>query len=65
MKKSDLIRKMARQNGGDHGDAADQMDHAVTRIVRTLRRGKPARLPGLGTISPGKQWTFLAEKNDD
>ncbi|HWF09091.1 MAG TPA: HU family DNA-binding protein [Bryobacteraceae bacterium] len=64
MKKSDLIRKMARQNGGDHGDAADQMDRAVTRIIRTLRSGKAARLPGLGTITPGKHWTFMAEKDD-
>ena len=61
MKKATLIRKMARQTGRNTGDAADQMDRAVTRIIGILRRGKPARLPGLGTISPGKQWTFRAE----
>jgi nucleoid DNA-binding protein len=61
MKKSDLIRKIARENGGDPGDAADGMDRAVTQILHTLRRGRPARLPGLGTITPGKQWTFRAE----
>jgi nucleoid DNA-binding protein len=64
MKKSDLIRKMARQNGGDRGDAADRMDRAVTQILRTLRRGQRARLPGLGIITPGKEWTFEAEKDD-
>jgi len=64
MKKSDLIRQMGREDGGDRGDAADRMDRAVTQIIRTLRRGKPARLPGLGTITPGKQWTFQAEKHD-
>jgi hypothetical protein len=64
MKKSGLARDMARRNGGNAGDAADQMDRAVNRIVRTLRGGKPARLPGLGTITPGKHWTFKPERND-
>ena len=64
MKKSDLVREMSRENGGDPGDAADRMDRAVTQILRTLRRGRPARLPGLGTITPGKQWTFKAENHD-
>jgi nucleoid DNA-binding protein len=65
MKRSDLIEEMTRKSGGGKGDAADQMDRAVTQIIRTLRRGKPARLPGLGTINPGKQWTFRAESNDN
>jgi hypothetical protein len=64
MKKSPLVSEIARQNGGDIVDAADQMDRAVNRIIRLLRRGKPARLPGLGTITPGKQWTFRQERND-
>jgi len=64
MKKSQLIKEIARQNGGDAVDAADQMDRAVDRIIRILRGGKPARLPGLGTISPGKKWTFEQEKHD-
>ncbi len=64
MKKSALIREITRETGGEAGAAADQMDRAVSRIIRTLRRGKSAHLPGLGTISPGRQWTFRAEKND-
>jgi nucleoid DNA-binding protein len=64
MKKSVLAKEMARKNGGNMGDAADQVDRAVNRIIRTLRGGKPARLPGLGTINPGKQWTFKPERND-
>jgi hypothetical protein len=43
---------------------AEQMDMAVNRIIRTLRGGKPARLPGLGTITPGKKWAFRPERND-
>jgi len=64
MKKSDLVREMARRNGGNAGDAADQMDRVVNQIIRTLRSGKSARLPGLGTITPGKKWTFEPERND-
>jgi len=58
MKKSDLINEVARQRGMKTGAAADQMDRAVTRIIRALRRGQRAHLPGLGTIAPGKPWTF-------
>jgi hypothetical protein len=64
MKKSALKKEMARRNGGDTGRAADQLDSVVNGIIRTLRSGKPARLPGIGTITPGKQWTFLQERND-
>jgi nucleoid DNA-binding protein len=58
MKKSDLARELARRNGVSTADAADQLDYAVSRIIRTLKSGRPARLPGLGTILPGRQWTF-------
>jgi nucleoid DNA-binding protein len=64
MKKSDLIREVARQQGVAPGTAADQMDRAVSRLVRALRQGRPARLPGLGTISPGKRWTFSEEPHE-
>jgi hypothetical protein len=64
MKKSQqLVREITRQNGGNAVDAADQMDRAVDRIIRILRGGKAARLPGLGTISPGKTWTFKPDRN--
>jgi Bacterial DNA-binding protein len=61
MKKTDLARAIAKENRIKTGDAADQVDRAVTRIIRTLRRGNPAHLPGLGTITPGKPWTFEPE----
>jgi hypothetical protein len=70
MKKTDLAREIAKTNNIDRGGAADQMDRAVTRILRTLRGGRPARLPGIGTITPGKKWGFepessLADSNDN
>lgn len=58
MKKSDLAKDIAKSQRLRTGDAADQLDIAVTRIIRTLKAGKPARLPGLGTILPGRPWTF-------
>ncbi len=61
MKKSELARAVAKQNRLKTGDAADQVDRAVTRIIRTLRKGNSARLPGLGTLTPGKTWTFLPD----
>jgi nucleoid DNA-binding protein len=62
MKKSELAKDLALRNGMKTGDAADQMDLVVHRLIRTLRAGQPARLPGLGTIKPGKTWTFLPEQ---
>jgi len=62
MKNSSLVKQIAGKNGVNTGEAAEQMDRVVNRIIRTLRGGKPARLPGLGTITPGKQWTFKPER---
>jgi nucleoid DNA-binding protein len=64
MKKSDLARDIARRRGLKTGDAADQIDRVVNHIIRTLKAGRPARLPGLGTITPGKRWTFKQERNE-
>jgi len=64
MKKSDLAKDVAKRKGVNPGDAADQMDRVVTDIVRMLKGGHSARLPGLGTITPGKHWTFRPERNE-
>jgi nucleoid DNA-binding protein len=64
MKKSDLAKDVAKRHGLKTGDAADQMDRVVNQIIRTLKAGRPARLPGLGTITPGKRWTFTQERNE-
>jgi nucleoid DNA-binding protein len=65
MKKSDLAREVAKRKGLETADAADQMDRIVNQIIRKLKGGRPARLPGLGTITPGKHWTFQQERNED
>jgi hypothetical protein len=60
MKSIDLSKSITKADQR----AAEQLDMAVNRIIRTLRGGKPARLPGLGTITPGKKWAFQPEEND-
>lgn len=62
MKKSDLAKDIALRNQVGTADAADQLDSAVSQVIRTLRAGRAARLPGLGTILPGKRWTFRREQ---
>jgi nucleoid DNA-binding protein len=64
MKKSELARDVARRHGVEPGAAADQLDRVVNQIVQALRRGQSARLPGLGTLDPGKQWTFRPERTE-
>ena len=62
MKKAELVNHEARRLRVAPGNAADQMDRVVARIIRTLRSGESAELPGLGTIQPGKRWTFRPSK---
>jgi len=62
MKKSDIAKKVARRQSEETA-AADQLDRVVNRVVRALKRGEEARLPGLGTISPGKVWAFQQEND--
>ena len=64
MKKNRPTSDPARRRGARTRDAADEMDRAVTEIIRTLKGGHPARLPGLGTISPGKHLTFHQDKHE-
>jgi nucleoid DNA-binding protein len=64
MKKSELAKKVARRHSIEPGAAADRMDRLVNEIVRALRRGDEARLPGLGKLIPGKQWAFQQESDE-
>ena len=61
MKKSAQSKALAKRNKMKTGDAADQMNRAVTQIILTLRSGQSARLPGVGTLDPGRTWTFRAD----
>ena len=58
MNKSDLVRRLAKQTNRSKAEAADQVDRVVHQIVRDLRKGRPAQLPGLGRFKPGEKWRF-------
>ncbi len=62
MKKAEIANHEGRRQKVTAGNAADQMDRAVSQIIRALRSGKAAELPGLGTIQPGKRWVFHPKK---
>ncbi len=62
MNKAEVANHEARRRRVAPGSAADQMDRAVNQIIRALRSGRSAELPGLGTIQPGKRWIFHPDK---
>jgi nucleoid DNA-binding protein len=66
MKKSAQARSVAKRHRLKTSDAAEQLDRAVTEIIQKLKSGRTARLPGLGTLEPGKPWKFRPEtENSD
>lgn len=64
MKNTELIEKVAEQHSIKRDAAADRMAGAVNQLIRALRRGKEARLPGLGVIKPGTKWDFRQERDE-
>lgn len=61
MKKTDLTARLARQTRVSKAVAADELDRIVHDILRRLRRGKSAVLPGLGEFKPGEMPAFEFE----
>jgi nucleoid DNA-binding protein len=61
MKQSVLIRRLARATGLPTAVAADQLDKLVDDVIARLRRGQPARIPGLGAFPPGDRHKFHFE----
>jgi nucleoid DNA-binding protein len=55
MNKAELATKLAKQAHLSEAEAADQLDRVVHEIVLNLRKGKTARLPGLGSFRPGEK----------
>lgn len=52
MKKPEIASKLARRSGVTRGEAADQLDKVVHRILTNLRKGHSAQFPGLGKFTP-------------
>jgi nucleoid DNA-binding protein len=53
MRKAEIAKKMARAAGVSEAEAADRLDRVVRQILESLRRGRPASLPGLGEFRTG------------
>lgn len=65
MKKIDIARRLARESGVTRAEAADRVDRVVHQILSNLRRGRAAKLPGLGAFTPSPEGArFEREDND-
>jgi nucleoid DNA-binding protein len=51
MKKVEIAKRLAKHSNITPAAAADQVDSVVNEILRRVREGKPASLPGLGTFT--------------
>jgi nucleoid DNA-binding protein len=65
MNKSEIAKRLARRAGVSNAEAADQLDRVVHDILSRLRRGQPAKLPGLGKFLPGGKREFEFETGKD
>ena len=52
MEKNDFTRIFAQRTRSTRAVAADQVDRVVNDLLRRLRAGKAASLPGFGTLLP-------------
>ena len=62
MKKVQLARRLARKSGISTAAAADQLDGILSGILRRVRKGRSASLPGLGIFVPGPKPQFYFEE---
>ncbi len=52
MKQNVLVERLAATSRTSPGAAADQLERIVHEIMQSLKEGRPAALPGLGTFTP-------------
>lgn len=62
MTRHDLTDLLAQRSRIKKSKAAEEVGRMVHEILRTLRNGKSAPLPGLGRFEPGPTPTFKFEK---
>ena len=58
MKKEQLARRLAKESHISTAAAADQVDRVVNEILKRVRGGQSACLPGLGTFRPDQKTGF-------
>jgi nucleoid DNA-binding protein len=57
-----LARKIAKRSSLSPAAAADEIDKVVHSVIRKLRRGESATVPGVGTLQPGAYAQILSNK---
>ncbi len=62
MKKEHIARRLAKESHISTGAAADQLDRIVSDILKRLRKGEAASIPGLGTFRAGLGRDFQFER---
>jgi hypothetical protein len=63
MKKEQIVQRLARESGITPAAAADQLDLILNGILKRVRHGHSASLPGLGTFWPGPKPEFYFEES--
>ena len=58
MTKEQLARRLAKESRISTAAAADQLDRVFHEIVKRVRSGQTASLPGLGTFRPDRKDGF-------
>lgn len=59
-----IVSNLADQSDRGPAELADQVDELVHDVLRKLKKGQPARIPGLGQFLPGAETKFVFEKNN-
>jgi len=59
-----MAKRLARRSGVSAAQAADRLDEAVYQILRKLRRGQEAPLPGLGKFQVGADGKIRFQRED-
>ncbi len=62
MKKEQLARQLAKESRISTAAAADQLDRIMNDILRRVRKGESASLPGLGTFESGREIDFQFDR---
>ena len=52
MKRDELARALARERHLSRAAARDRVDELVHKILKSLRKGEPVELPGVGRLVP-------------
>jgi|HubBroStandDraft_1064217.scaffolds.fasta_scaffold163076_2 nucleoid DNA-binding protein len=58
MKKEQIARRMAKESHITTAAAADQLDRIVSDILKRIRKGETASIPGLGSFRAGWRRDF-------